>query len=436
MKMLKLYEALLKTAGFVVTEDNYVSRLLPNGKRDPATIKGKRMVLPTPEHLANPNDRILFHPLSENILRGESAVLEEFRSSLNIKLNVTIGLIAYQLLTIATSPGMHARLSPDQSEFLSKVKNADEKTLENFRKLMKAMDLTQSQKAFVGIYLKRGGMVNGKKHSRVGVVSFPLYDEVCKPDRTVYGVNLRAKDVEALKSLFEYMIPKIDTAAAHNRGSDSDVAPYLDSLMKAFISVAGPLNDLVDLFHNQLDDPTSTNEEDPSVSETLRFNDEWVEVFDNLSVMVPEIRMIPMQAGNEGTSSAVANQPVTTSPASTTTAGSAPASPLPAALSQPMGWVPPQQQQNQWGQPQQATPPGVVKTARGGLDFDSVLRNNPALGGGFNTGFGGQQQQQRAGFSQPQQQGGWNNQQQFGGGQQWSQPQQQFGNQGVRTAGL
>lgn len=426
MKLLDLYKALLKTASFTVTEDNFVSRLLPDGKVIPATIKGKRLVLPTQEHLANPMDKVVFHPLSENILRGESAVLEEFRSSLNIKLNVTIGMVAYQLLRIATSTGTHAKLTPDQSEFLSKVKHADEKTLEVFRKLMKAMDLTQSQKAFVSIYLKRGGLVHGKKHGRVGVVSFPLYDELAKGGHEIYGVKLRVKDIDSLKALFEYMIPNIGKKEAHNRGSDSDVAPYLDSLMKAFMTVAGPLNDLVELFHNQLDDPKEGDDEDgPTVSETLRFEDSWVESFDNLATMVPEIRLIPVQAGGEGAPSKTAATPAphaTHAPA---------ASPLPAALMNPQGFQP--QPAQPWPSAPVHAPQGPVKTARGGLDFDSVLRSNPALAaatGGYPQG-GGFPQQQRAGFGAQPQQGGWNQ------NQGWGQPQQQqFGGGGYRPSGL
>jgi hypothetical protein len=428
MKMLDLYKSILKAAGYTVTEDNYISRVLPDGKVTPATIKGKRMVLPTQEHLSNPADKVVFHPLSENVLRGESAVLEEFRRSMNIRLNVAIGLIAYQLLRIASSTAIHSQLSPDQQDFLSKVKHADERSLEDFRKTMKAMDLTQTQKAFVGIYLKRGGIVNGKKYGRAGVVSFPLYEELTKGSHEVYGVKLRVKDIATFKALFEYMIPNIDKKEAHNRGSDSDVAPYLDSLMKAVMTIAAPINDLVELFRNQLDDPKAEDGDGAEkVTETLRFEDSWVETFENLAVLVPEIRQVPMQAGNEGQPSKTG---VTTPVATTTPAPHQMATPLPAALMSPQGFQP---APPVWANVAQQVSTGPVVTARGGLDFDSVLRSNPALAqatGGFVGGFQ-QPQQQRAGFSQPQA-GGWNQQQQG-----WNQPQQQqFGGGGFRSSGI
>ena len=207
MKLIPLYESLLATADMASTADGFISRKV-GGKSTPATINGKRLVLPTHEHLCNPKpaEQIIFHPLSENILRGESIVVEDFRKAINIKLHYTIGVLAYQLLTIATSTAEHSKLNPDQLEFLSAVKNADEKTLESFQKLLRAMSVDQTANTFVSIYLKRGGVVEGKKYSRAGIVSFPLFEELCKDD-TVYGVKLRVKDKDTLINLMQYIFP-------------------------------------------------------------------------------------------------------------------------------------------------------------------------------------------------------------------------------------
>jgi hypothetical protein len=433
MKLLDLYRSLLSCANMVVTSDNCVSRSF-GGKTEPAMIKGKRLVLPTKEHLSNPDwkERVAFHPLSENILRGESTVLEDFRTSLNVRLNYTIGLLAYQLMVIATSPDEHKKLNPDQTEFLSKVKAADESTLEALKKLMKAMKTDQSNRAFVHIFLKRSGTVAGRKHSRVGVVTFPLYEELKNPkaaDDGVWGVKMRKKHIETLKALFEYMIPNIETAEAHNRGSDSTIAPYLDALMKAVLGVAAPLNDLIELFRNQLE---TGDENDAAGPDKLLFDDKWVEVFENLEVMQPEIRAIPMQAGNDGPSgkpaqsagAAAAGVPATPTPA-------APASPLPAALTNPQPVV-------NWGtapaQPASAFATAAasapVRTERG-VDFDSLLRSNPALAqqvggvGSPQTSWQGNAQGQAAprwaggGFGSGPSWGGGQQQSNFGGGQGW-----------------
>lgn len=412
MKLLDLYKSLLKTAHLVVTEDGCVSRSFA-GRTEPVLIGGKRLVLPTREHLANSNtkERLVFHPLNENFLKGESIILEHFRKSLNTRLNFTIGLLAYQLLSIAASPAEHAKLNPDQSEFLSKVKNADEKTLEVFRKIMKAMGQDQTQRSFVSLYLKRGGELHGVKHARIGVVVFPFYKELAKEGtkegHEVYGVKLRVKDREALMALMAYMIPGISVPEKHNRASDSDVAPFLDALMKAVLAVAAPLNDLIELFKNQLEDPSTVEGEEGTGAETLLFEDTWVEAFDNLSLMIPEIRSIPMQAGNEGQPSKLASEPPppvstapipgVTPPHHQSTLHMPPQAPAPAApqpgwtpapaymppqpTPAPVAWVPPPAPVvTPWGAPAPHPGAGIVRTANG-IDFDSLVRTNPALGG-------------------------------------------------------
>jgi hypothetical protein len=409
-KLLDLYKEILKTANLVCTEDGYIS-MIAGDEKIPAMIKDKRLVLPTPEHLANPSkDRIMFHPLSENILRTESDVLEKFRSAINIRINAVFGLLAYQLLMIGASSKQHSKLSPDQSEFLSKVKNADDKTLEVMRKLMQAMPSNQTQKAFVHIYLKRAGTVQGKRYSRVGIMTFPLYTELKKSTSECYGVKLRVKDRDTLVNLFEYMVPGIDVAESHNRGSDSNVAPYLDALMKSVLTIASPINDLVELFKNILEEP-----------ETLMFEDSWVETFDNLEVMLPEIRKIPMQTGNEGGAGKAAGT-AEKAKTETTAVVAAPPQPPTQPWLLPQGYYNPPQPP-MFGQAY-TPPPGPVKTSRGGLDFESVLRSNPMLAqsvGGGTTSFQSHYQQPPR-FAQPQPGG-------------WSQPSQQISGFGGYGAG-
>lgn len=364
MKLLDLYTALLKTASMEVTEDGYVSRRIGENS-EPATIGGKRLTLPTAEHLARPNleTEIIFHPLSEHILRGESEVLEDFRKSLNITLNFKMSVLMYQLLRLGTSTGDHGKLNPEQSEFLSYIKNADKDTLPHLKKLLGTMAHDQTQKGMVSIYLKRSGSVHKKRYARVGVVNFPLYQELCRAmeseDHKVFGTKMRvSKDIEPLKKLLEYMVPGIDESEHYYRGSDSEVAPYLDALMKAVMAVGSTVNAQVDLFWKHLDQP-----------EELQIEDGWVEVFDNLAVMLPEIRMIPMQAGNDGKPSKAAE---TNTAVTVTTAPTAPASALPAALTNPA---------STWQQPTMPAyqPAAVQKTASGKLDFNSVIANNPAV---------------------------------------------------------
>lgn len=385
MKILDLYKSLLKAASSVVSEDGFVSKKFGDNT-DPFLVKGKRLVLPTQEHLSNPDwkDRVVFHPLNENILRGESTVMEEFRAGLNANLHMTISMLMFSLLVLGTSASEHSKLTPDQSEFLSKVKNADEKTLENFQKLLKVMNVKQSNNVFVNIYLKRAGKVNNIAYRRAGIVTFPFYNElVGSTNHEVYGVKLRVKDVETFKNLFEYIFPQAATPEAYNCGSNSTVAPYLDSLMHAFMSIASPINDQITLMGSALEEVKD-----------LMIESEWVESFDNLEALLPEIRAIPMQAGNEG--AAVKSGPsagVAATPSAPVAVAPTPTSPLPPQLQTTYGVAPspmPFAGHTHAG-------PGIVETNRG-LDFDSVIRNIPALAQQFggprmNPMQGGRQEQ-------------------------------------------
>jgi hypothetical protein len=405
-KMLEFYESILGAAGLIVTSDGCVS-VQTSKEPKPMTLKGKRLVLPTKEHQANPNpdSKISFHPLVENVMRGESEVFERFRLAINSRLNVVIGSIVTMLLTLGTSPAEQQKLSPEQSEFLSKVKNADEKTLAALKKIMDSLPAAAHQKLFVSLFMKRGGTVGDRRYSRVGVVHFPFYNDLKKSDGELHGVKLRVKDREALAGLLDYILPEQDIAGVYNRGSNSSIAPSIDALMQAVRAVAAPLNDLLSRFEGVL-------------PENLMIEAGWSEQLDVLDELLPEIRATPMQAGNEG-SVAGADAAGGAGQSQNTTAG------VSFGTVRPATPAPQQQSQVSWGNTAAApaSSPAPARGPGGGTDFEALVRSKPALqqavgwgsSHGWNPGQSWQQNSapQRASLSNPSapvQQGGWNNQ--------------------------
>lgn len=370
-RLLDLYRAVAKTANLVAGDDGMFYTLY-NGKKEPALIKDKRLVLPTKEHLSNPDwtKRVPFHPLSENLLREkETPVLENFRAAVNLRLQYTLVFIGQQLITLIASTGDHKKLNPEQSEILSQVKDVDEKTLDDFLKLCAAMPPRQTSKTFVNIYLKKGGKLplgdGERSFSRLGVVSFPLYHELQKSmekdDDAVWGVKIpRKKSRRGLMQLLEYIFPRIKETNAYSRGSNSELAPFMDALMKSVAAVADPINTVMRRFNNRL-----------SAHEDLFFEDDWVEAFDNIDSYGPDVRTIPMlQAGD------------TAAPAPAPAPAPAAAAPAPAAYP----WNNPQPTQVVF--PSAATaPPPVPHTPRGGVDFEQLLRTNPRVAAAAGMGF-------------------------------------------------
>lgn len=313
MKLLDIYKSMMQTAGLFVTEDHLVSCRLTDDVVLPVTIKGKRVALPSSTILARPDksDIIIFHPLMESVRPGESEVLEKYRKLLMMRFNEVAGVIGLKLLNISASIAEHQNLSPDQSEFLTKVKDVDDKTIATFEKVLDAMPAEQVAKRILTLFLKKTGSVAGKRYKRVGVVSFPLYDELKKaPTVTVkpavkkgdkdtktteydiYGVKCRAKDRDAILALMEYIFPNIQETGSYNRGSDSDVASNIDALMQASLAVIDALNSVTETFS----DVFNKNED----ASSLLIDCEWQEAFMNLGALLNEIRSVPMQAGNEG----------------------------------------------------------------------------------------------------------------------------------------
>lgn len=293
MDIIDLYKSILTAASLTSDSEGYVSSIVRadvTRKPEPTLINGKRLVLPTNDQLRSPSsEKVIFHPLSENIMRSESEVITKLRNCANIRLNYTLVILVNSIIDMISSVDKHKTLTPDQSEILSIAADADMVTLDSFMKMYTEALKQNTSGALVTMFLKRGGIVSGKKYSRVGVIGFPFFKELQEEKETYYGVKLRKKDRQSLLNIFKYILPSIDEEGYYNRGSDSTVAPYLDAIMKAFMAVGSRFNDFIENYKDFVEP-----------YEHLLINSEWVEIFDNLEVMIPQIRKIPVQAGNEG----------------------------------------------------------------------------------------------------------------------------------------
>lgn len=347
MKLLEIYRAVLKYCGMEADDNGFIA-LRVDGKLEPTFIDGLRMVLPTDQQLRsfNPKETIVFHPLAENILRGESEVIQKLKTLINIRLNVTVGIIGQTLLNLVASPAQHSKLDTEQAELLVAVSDADEKSVTNFVNVMLAGVKTSPERIFTNIYLKRGGTHRDKRYSRVGIVTFPFYANLLegKVDK------IRVKDVETYKQLMQFIFPNIADSEEYNFGSDSHVAPYMEALLRSSANVATRLNDLITMYRDYMDEP-----------DELMFDSEWFEYFQDLNSLQSEIRKVPAQQGSEGT---VGREEL---PAPAPVAAAMPAQTTPVNMGQPypMAQAP-------------AARPEVKQTKRG-LDFKSVVATNPGL---------------------------------------------------------
>lgn len=386
-KLIQTYRELLQTADLEITDDDCVSLRVPSKdkiKLVPLTIKGQRLVLPTKDHLKNPDwdERICFHPLSENIAAGESVVLDKYRACLNHRLNTVIPVVMLALLRIGASLDDQKKLDPEQAEFLPVVKNVDpanaegkSTTIENFKAILAKMPVNTPTKQFVNIFLRRSAKLGDVSYFRAGVVHFPFYAELVKREGTVNGVKLRKKDYDVFIGLMEYLLPHLGETNYYSRGSDSRTGPSLDAIAKTVLALAGPINDVVARFGKLLPDD-------------LEIPCQWAETFDNIGTLINEIREIPMLQGNEGTlddEKPAAHAPV--------------AAHAPAVAQEPTRAPVPGRQAGEYRAPvpgQQAQPRPQHDSKN--TDLEQLLRSNPALAqqAGYRAqGWGGYQQPQQ-----------------------------------------
>lgn len=342
----------------------------------PATIEGRRLVMPTEEHLKGyvPDKQIIFHPLHEHINRGESDVVKKLRYHLNVRINYTILAVASALLELVGSTKHHRNLTPEQRELLLAIDSADANTAAKFNNAVIKPFSASIGQFFSTIYLKKAGTFQGKKHARVGVTWFPFYEFVKNPDH-----KLKDSERKAFSDILEFIFPgSRDDSEAYNSYSDSRDAPWLDCLLKTSYIQTQRLNEIINLYADYITDSTD-----------LLFNDDWVEAMDNLEDYRDEIRRIPSQRGNEGSTEVEAPTPVQKNsdylpvPQRSMPTPVPPQMPAPMPMqAQPPGY-PPNYPQQPYPYPQQPViqPPqqGLTCAEDGKLDFRSVSSVNPMV---------------------------------------------------------
>lgn len=297
MDILQLYVSILNAAQMIPDSDGVIYRQikLVDDSRKPVIVavagdKKAAMVMP----IKNQTDkgdwegRVAFHPLRENTNRGESVVMEEYRTTMLKRLNVALMQLMSHLLRLAASSDKQSSYSPDFLALLSKLPKADTKAVENFDALLAKCGIGNS--SVLWVFIKRSGIKDAITYKRVASVSVPLLEAVTESkDRKVNGVQLRIADVECIKALYEIVLPQakgIDMSY-YSHGSNSMRAPTMDAFMNAIRKIGENINDLAMHF-------------DDAINESVSMDMKWCPIFEEIDAYSPRILTIPALPGNEG----------------------------------------------------------------------------------------------------------------------------------------
>ena len=287
MNIIDFYRALLADVSVRdINSDGFLSAIHGDQVFD-LEVDGKRLVLPTQEILRGGNwdKRVAFHPLSENINRGESPVLKALKDYIWLRINTTLGALLRSLMETACTPETHKKLGgPKVAAYLKNLGDVDDKTFAALEKVGKTITKNPNRR-LVSIYLKHGSK-GGEGFARQAVVSFPIFDDLNAEGDTVFDVKMRPKDKQAIKNLLEYILGDAETRELYSYGSKNLEAPYFHALLNSFYKLATRLNSIVKVHEKHL-----------GCGDELKFDLGWAEQLDNFALYRG---VIPVQSGNEG----------------------------------------------------------------------------------------------------------------------------------------
>lgn len=273
-----------------VTGNGFLSSVANPDKPQAVTVKGKRLVLALKEVLraGKKDDQIIFHPMSENVTRGESDVIKALRDFIQWR-NQTVGvLLITELGRVASSPSEHKNYPAKAKKYLQQVTDFDEGNYVTLLKLLKTVK-PDPDRRIISLSLRQGSKTKDDGVVRSCLVHFPIFEDFEKDDLTVFDTKMPSKKAKArIAKLFEIVFGDEETRKSFSYGSRNMDAPYLHSLLTVHARLAEHFNALVATHAKILGE---------ELTEMLTTPLDWVPLLEEFSTMR---NLIPPQSGNEG----------------------------------------------------------------------------------------------------------------------------------------
>lgn len=245
--ILDCYTDVIESLGGEVDDEGRVHICRPDGETIPSVVNEKPLYLPTKKLLMVPgimDQYQFFHPLSESLPRKTiSPVMEYLQKQATWVISFYVTTIARRILETAADPALHAELPPDASEFLKRLSNANEKTVNKFGQLIRK---ASQKKRLVSVYCKSGGKFQGSPVTRMCTIRFPIMDMLETGDMKELKVAFSSnKERETLKQLFHYVLPMGDDPEEYSAFSNAKIAPFFEAFLKAYEKIVTQLNKMV-----------------------------------------------------------------------------------------------------------------------------------------------------------------------------------------------
>lgn len=300
-----LYQPLLESLN-VTANENGGLMVRSNDSTVHCAINKKNLLMPTNEVLKQLNNEtsIAFHPLSENVARGDSSVQKYLTTQIIIQLTKRFIISADILMLLALEKRFHEKFKSSQMELFQALPEVDDKTRKNLNDVLTKIDLSKVK--FINIYNKRNGKIDDISYNRVSVTTFPLLEEFKDYENSKLWGKIRKRDVEVYQRLFNYILPDWEIKDSYSGVSESMQAPSFQALIRAYIKVSKRFNKIHETYKslfNKFDDLSIGNE--------IYANTDFEAAIENLAKYN---NIIPPLDGNIGTTDVRAGNTVTPQP--------------------------------------------------------------------------------------------------------------------------
>lgn len=283
------YSKLISAIGVEINENGKLIQTV-NDLNQQVTVDGLELFLPTVDNTRNYNEStVLFHPLSENVLLGESPVIKETRALMMDNLHYLILETVDAMLKIGVDNDMVSKLSPTQIETLRCTAGVDETTIKNWKSIMRRAESRGSANRVVTIFLKRGAEIDDKDYKRAAIVNFNIYNELVDGKLNIFGVKIRKADLNIYVKTLETIIDDIAIIDKYSVGSNSLVAPYFDALIRAYAGILKTINGVTWNLRKPIKEVKGVD---------LHVKDEFSELFTDLLVYRDIIPSLPYNDGD------------------------------------------------------------------------------------------------------------------------------------------
>lgn len=253
----ELYIPTIHALGLKVDEDNKVYQ---DGEvRRDIVLKEKQLVMPTPEIIRNIDNSkmVCFHPLSENIARGDSMIITLIKNLMTCSANRTLIHVLHGLMDLAvlaaTDPSS-VNLKGSQLDLVTILPDVNKTSNTNLIHALGELDIKTVKG--ISFYCKRNGKIGDAQYMRVSTVSFPMLSEINDPTKSkVWShTRYRKRDMVDFRKLFEFVLPGFDTPGTYSVGSDSTEAPTFAALVRSYVKVMSRLNTVIDTYQDYIKD--------------------------------------------------------------------------------------------------------------------------------------------------------------------------------------